>query len=216
MRALLFLTAGCALIDTAVAQRAPEPHLTTRARYRLEYGDKLDVAFRYTPELNQTVTVEPDGYVNLTATGEIKISEMTLEQATDLIEQIAGGHLREPKVTLTLKDFHKPFYVVAGEVKHPGRFDMDAPTTAFQAVLLAGDMDTAARSSQIVVFRKLNAESAEVHVLDLHDMNKAKDLEHDLMLEPGDMILIPRDRIAKFDRIVKAANLGLYFNPLGF
>ena len=212
----MLLIAGCSAVSTAMAQNASEPHLTTRARYRLQYGDKLDVAFRYTPELSQAVTVEPDGYVNLTATGELKISEMTLEQATALIEQVAGGHLRDPKVTLTLKDFHKPFYVVAGEVKRPGRFDMEAPTTAFQAVLLAGGMDTAARSSQVVVFRRLNAESAETHILDLHDMNKPKNLERDLMLEPGDMILVPRDRIAKFDRVVKAANLGLYFNPLGF
>ncbi len=196
-----------------MAQNITEPTLTTRARYKLQAGDRFDVAFRYTPELNQTVTVEPDGFVNLTATGEMKVSEMTLEQATQLIQQAAAGHLRDPKVNLMLKDYHHPFYVVAGEVKRPGRFDMETPTTAFQAVLLAGGMEVPARTSQVVVFRRINAENEEVRVLDLHRMEKTKDLEHDLMLEPGDMILVPRDRIAKFDRIIKTANLGLYLNP---
>ena len=196
-----------------VAPLLKQPTLTARTRYKLQSGDKLEVAFRYTPELNQTVTVEPDGFINLTATGELKVTAMTLEQVTGLIEQTAATHLHAPVVNLTLKDFHKPFYVVSGEVKHPGRFDMEDGTTAWQAVLQAGGMDVAARSSQIVVFRRLNSEDAQVHVLDLHHMLKGKDLEHDMMLEPGDMILVPRDRIAKFDRIVKAANLGLYLNP---
>jgi polysaccharide biosynthesis/export protein len=201
-----------------VATAVKQPTLTARTRYKLQAGDKLDISFRYTPEMNQSVAIEPDGYINLTAAGEIKVSEMTLEQATELIEQVAGTRLHAPVVTLTLKDFHRPYYVVAGEVKHPGRFEMEDGTTTWQAILLAGGLDSAARSSQVVVFHRLNSEDAQVRVLDLHHMLKGKDLEHDLMLQPGDMVLVPRDRIAKFDRIVKAANLGLYFNPseLGF
>jgi polysaccharide biosynthesis/export protein len=199
-------------------RQSDEPHLVTRARYKIQAGDKFDVSYRYTPELNQAVTVEPDGFVNLDPAGTIKVSGLTLEQATELITGLASKHLHDPKVTLTLKEFHKPYYVVAGEVKHPGRFDMDQPTTALQAVLVAGGMDTTARSSQVILFRRINADDDEVHVLDLHNIKKRSDLEHDIMLEPGDMLLIPRDRIAKMDRIIKATNIGLYLNPaqLGF
>jgi polysaccharide biosynthesis/export protein len=193
-----------------------EPHLVTRARYTIQRGDKFDVAYRYTPELNQTVTVEPDGFINLDPTGEVKVSELTLDQATELITRMASKRLHDPKITLTLKEFHKPYYVVAGEVKHPGRFDMDQPTTALQALLTAGGMDTAARSSQIIVFRRINTDDDEVHVLNLHNVKKRQDLEHDLMLEPGDMLLVPRDRIAKLDRIIKASNVGFYFSPTQF
>lgn len=200
------------------AHQSDEPHLVTRARYRIQTGDKVDVVYRYTPELNQTVTVEPDGFINLDPTGAIKVSELTLDQATELITRLASKRLHDPKVTLTLKEFHKPYYVVAGEVKHPGRFDMDQPTTALQALLTAGGMDTAARSSQVIVFRRINADDDEVHVLDLHNVKKRSDLEHDLMLEPGDMLLVPRDRIAKMERIIRATNIGLYLNPadMGF
>ena len=197
----------------SLAQSVREPHLVSRTRYTIQSGDKFDVDYRYTPELNQTVTVEPDGFINLDSTGEIKVSELTLAEATELITRLASKRLHDPKVTLTLKEFHKPYYVVAGEVKHPGRYDMEERTTALQAILNAGGMDTAARASQVIVFRRLNADDDEVHVLNLHKVNKVEDLEHDLMLEPGDMLLVPRDRIAKIDRIIHATNIGFYFNP---
>ena len=200
------------------AQLSNEPHLVTRPRYTIQPGDKFDVAYRYTPELNQTVTVGPDGYVDLDSTGPLKVSEMTIEQATERITLLSAKRLREPKVTLTLREFHKPYYVVAGEVKHPGRFDMDQPTTALQALLVAGGMDGSARSSQVIVFRRIDTTNDEVHVLDLHKVKKRSDLEHDLMLEPGDMLLVPRNRIANMERIIKATNVGLYLNPgdMGF
>lgn len=195
------------------AQPAQSPRLVTRARYKLQAGDRFDVSYRYTPELNQTVTVEPDGFINLEPTGSIKVVDLTLEQATDMITEKASKHLRDPKVNITLKEFHKPYYVVAGEVKHPGKFDMEQPTTALQALLVAGGMDTSAQGSQVILFRRINSEDDEVRVLNLHSVKKTQDLEHDLMLEPGDMLLVPRDRIAKVDRLIKAANIGLYLNP---
>jgi polysaccharide biosynthesis/export protein len=213
MRSILMLLFVLVTVASSTAQSSHDPRLVTRQRYTIESGDKFEVAYRYTPELNQTVTVEPDGFINLDPTGEIKVTGLTLEQATDLITQRASKRLHQPKVTLTLKEFHKPYYVVAGEVKRPGRYDMDEPTTALQAILSAGGMDAAAQTSQVIVFRRLNADNDEVHVLDLHNVKKVQDLEHDLMLEPGDMLLVPKDRIAKLDRIIRAANIGLYLNP---
>ena len=206
----------CLVSNFGRAQSAPAPHLVTRNRYTIEAGDKIEIGFRYTPELNQSVTVQPDGYVSLQSIGDLQVSGLTIGEATDLITQRSAVHLKDPRVTLTLKEFHKPFFVVAGEVGHPGRFDMDQPTTALQAVLEAGGIAAAGRSSQVIVFRRISQENDEVHVLDLHKVKTQRDLEHDMMLEPGDMILVPRDRIAKIDRVIRAANTGLYFNPANF
>ena len=215
---VVLLAFGLALpFGRAIAgENTDAPHLVTRARYIIEAGDKIDLVFRRTPELNQTVTVQPDGFVTLQPIGEFKVSGLAVTQATERISAKAKEHLVAPEITLTLKEFHKPFFVVAGEVQHPARFDMDEPTTAIQAVLEAGGMTAAAKSSQIVLFRHLNAENDEVHILDLHNIKKEKNLEHDIVLEPGDMLLVPRDRISQIDRVIRAANTGLYFNPASF
>lgn len=198
------------------AQNPGDPHLLTRARYTIKAGDKMDVDFRYTPELNQSVTVQPDGYVTLETVGEIKVSGLTVAEATHLITLKSSVHLKDPRVTLTLKEFHKPYFVVAGEVEHPGRFDMDEPTTALQAVLEAGGMAADGRSSQVIVFRRINQQDDEVRVLNFHKVTSQRDLEHDMMLEPGDIILVPRDRISKIDRVIHAANTGAFFDPSNF
>jgi polysaccharide biosynthesis/export protein len=210
---VISLLAAGVVASAQDARFSDAPHLSTRARYTIQPGDKLNVSYRYTPELNQEVTVGPDGYVTLDSTGPIKVSELDLDKATDEITALSSKRLKDPKVTLTLKEFHKPYFVVAGEVKRPGRFDMEQPTTALQALLLAGGMDESARSSQVIVFRRINSNDDEVHVLDLHKVKKRSDLEHDLLLQPGDMILIPRNRLSNIERIIHASNVGFYFDP---
>lgn len=198
------------------AQGSAQPHLVTRARYTIQVGDKIDVVFRYIPELDQSITVQPDGYITLATIGDLRVIGLTVSGATDLITQKSSAHLKNPQVTLTLKDFHRPYFIVAGEIVHPGRFEMDQPTTALQAVLEAGGITASGRSSQVIVFRRINEQDDEVHVLDLHNVKTTQSLEHDMMLEPNDMILVPRDRIAKIDRVIRAANTGAYFNPTSF
>jgi polysaccharide biosynthesis/export protein len=197
----------------AVSIRADEK-LHHRDRYTLRAGDVLELQYRYTPELNQTVTVLPDGYVNLNLIGEVRISDLTLTQAHDLILEKARARLNDPELNLILKEFQKPYVVVGGEVAKPGRIDLRENTTAMQAILLSGGFLQGARSNQVLLFRRINSEDAEIRVLDLSKLRKTSDLERDIQLQSGDMLLVPRDRIEKVARFIKLANLGLYFNPL--
>jgi polysaccharide export outer membrane protein len=185
-----------------------------RPRYTLRAGDVLELQYRYTPELNQTVTVLPDGYVNLNLLGDVKVSDLTLAQVHDLIIRKAQARLNDPELNLVLKEFQPLYVVVAGEVVKPGKIDLREKTTAMQAILLAGGFSESARPRQIILFRKINADTAEVRVLNLGKLQKTVDLERDIQLEAGDMLLVPRDRVQKMSRYVKLLNIGTYFNPL--
>ena len=74
--------------------KAPELKISDGNRYRLNPGDVIDVIYRYTPEFNQTVTIQPDGFVMLEVIGELKISTLTLEQARQKILE-NGRFLKE-------------------------------------------------------------------------------------------------------------------------
>src|SRR5882762_10857607 len=84
-----------ALPLVAHAQDPRPPRLTTvtEERYRLQPGDVLEVQFRYSPEFNQTVTVQPDGYVSLEIGGELKVAGLTIEQARQAILKKASSRL---------------------------------------------------------------------------------------------------------------------------
>jgi polysaccharide biosynthesis/export protein len=203
------------MVITATSLPADEK-LHHRERYTLRSGDVIELQYRYTPELNQTVTVLPDGYVNLNLVGELRVSDLTLTQAHDLILEKARARLNEPELNLVLKEFQKPYVVVAGEVAKPGRFDLRENTTAMQAILLSGGFSQGAQTGQVLLFRKINEADAEVRVLNLSKLRKTADLERDIQLKSGDMLYVPRDKVEKIARFVKLANLGLYFNPLQF
>ena len=195
--------------DEAPKLKTPEEY-----RYQLVSGDVIDVIYRYTPEFNQTVTIQPDGYVLLEIVGDIKVSGLTLEQARKKIIEKAGVRLKDPEVTLLLKEFQKPYFVVSGEVAQTGKFEMRENITALQAVMMAGGFKESAKVSQVVVFRKLNAEFAEVKTLNLKTVKKTSDLENDLTLQSGDIIFVPRNTFSKIEKFVRLSSLGAILNPI--
>jgi polysaccharide biosynthesis/export protein len=193
-----------------------DEELHHRARYTLRAGDVLELQYRYTPEFNQTVTVLPDGYINLNIVGDVRVSDLTVSQAHDLIVRKAQARLNDPELNLILKQFQQPYVVVAGEVTKPGKLDLRENTTAMQAVLLAGGFLPSAQSGQVLLFRKINSDTAEVKVLNLTKLRKTSDLERDVQLVSGDMLFVPRDKIEKVSRYMKLLNIGMYFNPLQY
>lgn len=207
-------------VSLAVHAQTPSPQapklgtFVTEERYVLHPGDVLDIQYRYTPEFNQTVSVQPDGYVSLEIGGDLKVAGRNLEQVRNAILAKARTRLAAPELTVVLKEFQKPYVVVAGEVLQPGKFELREKLTAIQAVLLAGGFKDSAKSSQILVFRKLNAETAEVRSLNFKTLKRTSDLENDLSLQSGDMILVPRNRISKIERYVRLASLAAFLNPL--
>jgi polysaccharide export outer membrane protein len=201
-----------ALVVVASAQTSEK--LLTGPTYQLHPGDVIEVQYRLTPEFNQTVTVQPDGYITLSIAGSMRVGELTLEQAQELITKKSSVRLKDPEITLLLKEFQKPYFVVAGEVTTPGKIELREKITALQAILLAGGFKESARTSQILLFRKINSDEAEVISLDLKKMKRTNDLSHNVLLKPGDMLLVPTNTMTKVARFVRLANLGLFFNPL--
>jgi polysaccharide export outer membrane protein len=214
---LFLLIAICILTSASAAvaqqQRAPRLTTVTEERYRLQPGDVLEVQYRYSPEFNQTVTVQPDGYVSLEIGGDLKVAGLTIEQTREAILRKAKTRLQDPVATIVLKEFQKPYFVVAGEVNTPGKIEMRERVTALQAIMLAGGMKEAAKSSQVVVFRRINSDTAEVKLLNLKNIRRTADLENDMTLQPGDMVYVPRDKISKIERFMKLASVAAFMAP---
>ncbi len=218
MKHRLLLALALSLLILPIAARAQDqrpPRLTTvtEDRYRLQPGDVLEVQFRYSPEFNQTVTVQPDGYISLEITGDLKVAGFTIEETRAAVLKKAGERLQDPVAAVLLKEFQRPYFVVAGEVAQPGKIEMRERVTAIQAIMLAGGMKETAKSSQVVVFRKINSDTAEVKMLNLKSIRRTSDLENDLTLQAGDMVFVPRDKISKIERFMKLASVAAFMAP---
>jgi len=215
---LVFLALIVFTTCAAVSAQLQRPQLRTpqEERYLVQPGDVLEVQYRYSPEFNQTMTVQPDGYISLHAGGDVKVAGKNVEQVRQLILKKVAERLQDPDATVILKEFQKPYFVVAGEVVQPGKIEMREHVTAIQAIMLAGGLKETAKSSQIVLFRKINSDVAEVKVLNLKKIKRTSDLENDLTLQPGDMLLVPRDTISKIERFMKLASVAAFMSPIRF
>jgi polysaccharide export outer membrane protein len=187
--------------------------LQQRPRYTLHPGDTVDLNLRFTPEYNQTLIVQPDGFITVNLIGDVQLAGLTLEQAHDLLVEKLSVRLNKPELNLVLKDFQHPYVVVGGEVQTPGKIELRQSMTAMQAVVLAGGFKPTARDTRIVVFRHIDSNMGEVKVLNLHKIQDDKQLERDMALQAGDMILVPQNRIATFSRYMEATHFSTFMSP---
>lgn len=187
--ALIFVLAGA---SPALPQQ--DGQQTTEVRYRLAKGDVFDLNFPLVPAFNQTITVQPDGYVTLRGLGTIRVDGMTVPELSDALRTEYSSILRDPVLTVELKDFEKPYFVVVGEVERPGKYDLRGDTTVTQAVAVAGGLRERAKASQAVVVRRGPSGNIETTPIDLKRMLTGAPSNADPRLQPRDMVFVPRGR----------------------
>jgi protein involved in polysaccharide export with SLBB domain len=167
-------------------------------RYRVGNGDVLVLAFAFTPEFNQTVTVQPDGFVTLQSVGDLHVEGKTVPEIRADLQSAYGKILREPDISVTLKDFQTPYFLALGQVAKPGKYDLRGDTTLAQAVAEAGGFTNQAKHSQVLLFRRVSDNWVSVQKVDLKHMLGSGNLSEDLHLNPGDMVYVPQNTISKF------------------
>ena len=209
--------AMCLCVATAVGAAADKASGKEKAgftpreqRYRIQPNDVVEVHFRYTPEYNLTATVEPDGFISIEVVGDVKVAGLTLEEASAEIAGQARTRLKDPEVAVHLKDFVKPHFVVAGEVNHPGTYELRGQVTTIQAIAMSGGFKESSKESKVILLRRLNEEYAEVKVVDLKKLMSPSKIREDITLRADDMLVVPRNTISRLEPIVRVGSMGLY------
>jgi polysaccharide export outer membrane protein len=177
-------------------------------RYRIEAGDSFDLSFELSPEFNQTVSVQPDGFVTLRGVGDIKVAGETVPELTVTLKQAYGKILNAPLISVVLKDFEKPYFVADGQVAKPGKYEMHGDMTLTQAVAIAGGFQSFAKHSQVLLFRRVDDQWTEAKLIDVKKMEKEGNLREDPFLHPGDMIFVPKSTMGKIDRFLPNMSMG--------
>jgi polysaccharide biosynthesis/export protein len=185
--------------------------------YRLRNSDVLEISFTFASEFNQTVTVQPDGFITLKGLEKQMYAQgMTVPELRDGIRTAYAQILHEPEMTIVLKEFDRPYFIASGEVGKPGKYDLHGDTTVTEAVAIAGGFTGQAKHSQVVLFRHVSEETVEAKLLNIKSMLSSRDLREDVQLRPGDMLFVPQNMISKIRRYLPVSNLGMYWTQRPF
>jgi polysaccharide export outer membrane protein len=139
--------------SVAVTSTDAAPALQERhPRYRLRKGDTFDLDFALSPEFNQTVAVQPDGYVTLNGVGSIFVEGQTVPELAETVKAAYAKTLHDPIIAIALRDFEKPYFIASGQVGKPGKYDLRSDLTVVEAVAIAGGFTEKSKHSQVVLF----------------------------------------------------------------
>lgn len=184
-------------------------------RYQLQRGDSFDIEFAFSPEFNQTVELQPDGYVTLRGVGSIFVEGLTVPELTDKLQGAYAKILRDPVITVSPRDFEKPYFIAAGQVGKPGKYDLRGDLTVTEAVAIAGGFTDKSKHSEVAVYRPTADGRFEVKVLNVKKLLASHNLSEDMRLQPGDVVYVPQNAYSKMRPYIPTPTTGggIYYNP---
>jgi len=170
--------------------------------YRIQTGDQLDIKFFYNPELNEQVTVRPDGRISLQLSPEITAAGLTPAQLTESLVKNYEKELANPGITVMVRSFSSQRVYVDGEVYKPGMVNLAGPLTVLQSIAEAGGFKDTAKPSQVLVIRKTNDSKPMAIAVDLENVRNAASGSQDILLAPYDIVYVPKSTIANVNQFI--------------
>ncbi|HNY64790.1 MAG TPA: polysaccharide biosynthesis/export family protein [Deltaproteobacteria bacterium] len=200
----VLLLAGCghnaASMPVGAPRVAQAPVLSEE--YVLQPYDVVEVKFLNNPELNETVTIRPDGRISLQMVDEIRAAGLTPAQLDDLLTQKFNLLLNKAMITVVVRTFTSDRVYVGGEVKRPQVLVLTGRMNALQAIFMAGGFKPDARKSEVIIVsrgpdnrpvaRKVNLSRALKGTLDYEEYR----------LRPFDVVYVPRTTLASLGRFM--------------
>jgi polysaccharide biosynthesis/export protein len=188
----------CAQDVASLSNSSREPAQSAPSDYRIGPQDILQIDVFDAPDLSRTDEVDSSGFVAVPLIGEIAASGQTPnELAQDIAAELGKKYLRDPIVTVTVKNAASQKVTVDGSVIQPGIYPIGPGTTLLQAVALAKGPDTVADAHHVALIRK-GAGGQSVLVFDLEDIRAGK--APDPFVRANDVIVVDVSGIRRFVR----------------
>jgi polysaccharide export outer membrane protein len=192
-------------------QPAAGSSMAAGTTYRLETGDTIEVRFLSNPELNELGQIRPDGRFSMQIVGELRLSGLTVADAMALVASVYKDTLKQPSVTVQVRNFANRRVFVAGEVARPGVLALVGDQTAIGAITEAGGLKASAKRNEIVVIRRGandTPEQIQVSMRGRRSQGSMRGRSTDapqaaaFRLQPMDVVVVMESGIARADRAV--------------
>src|SRR5215469_1370531 len=169
----------------------PEDQITIRALHVEEIGEA-------------PMRVGSDGYINLPLAGRVRAAGLTVRELEETITTRLREYVLDPEVNVAITEFRSEPVSVLGAVKNPGVYQVQGHKTLSEVLSMAGGMDTSA-GSEVKITRDLKHGTLPVNGvttdssgkfsvadINLNSILKADDPNANVVIQPDDVITVPR------------------------
>jgi len=166
------------------------PFVVQAGGYRIQPGDVLMISVWKEPDLQREVLVRPDGGISFPLAGDLMASGLTVASVRDEIAARLERYIPEPVVTVEVRQVLGNKIYVIGKVNRPGEFVVNAGVDVVKALSMAGGTTPFASLREIKVLRR-GASGIEMLPFDYADIEDGVDLEQNVVLQSGDVVVVP-------------------------
>jgi polysaccharide export outer membrane protein len=205
-------TSGSVEDFKAVGNAAIQGSTPGNSAYKIGPLDVLDVTVFKVKDLESHVQVAESGTINLPLVGEVPAAGRTAQEIErDLEKRLGAKYLKNPQVTIYVKEYNSQRLTVEGAVKRPGVYPLKGNTTLLQAIAMAEGQNPDLASSNVVIFRKTDGKRTAAR-FDVDDIRAGS--AEDPLMRQGDVVVVETSagKVA-FNNVVKVLPVATLFRP---
>jgi polysaccharide export outer membrane protein len=181
-------------LDTFVEDSSPQR--VGMEEYVIGVGDKLDVVFVYHQNLNtRLLPVRRDGRISLPYVGDVVAAGLTPMALDSVLTDRFTEILREPSLSIIIKEEAERLVYVLGEVERPGGFAFEDKISLVQAIAESGGFKKSAKSAHTVLIRREGMDKIVGIEIDVKAIVNGASIENDILLRKYDIVYVPKSRI---------------------
>jgi polysaccharide biosynthesis/export protein len=170
---------------------SPTSFTQDTAGYAVKPGDVLAVSVWKEPDLTRPVLIQPDGAFSFPLAGQIDARGKTPTQIQQLLVERLRKYISDPVVTASVQEVRGNKVFVIGQVTKPGEIIMNPGVNVMQALSIAGGTTPFAAVNNIIVLRRAPGTKQQVFQFRYQDVAKGKDLDQNIDLQAGDVVVVP-------------------------
>ncbi len=179
--------------EEAAVAAALKAAATVKGDYHIGPTDLIDISVYQQPDLTRQLRVGQKGTISFPLIGEVEIGGKTVPEAQTLLVEKFKEFIKNPQVTVFIREYANKKVFVLGEVKNPGSVQLPTENrmTAMEAVAIAGGFTPIAAPDRTRVIRNQNGQNETIPVA-VSDIMKRGDKNKDIPLEPNDVVYVPQ------------------------
>ena len=158
--------------------------------YHIGPGDIIEISVWKDPDLSRMLVVPPDGIIAFPLINSIDVTHLTVDELKNILKQKLSEFIPDATVTVMLTEINSLKAYVIGKVQRSGEFPISLESNVMQILAQAGGLTPFASDGNIKILRQKGNKIIKIP-FDYGEVEKGKNLEQNILLQPGDVVVVP-------------------------